>query len=708
MKLEKPAFHSLFLFLFLLFLNGCGGGGSEDGASSTGDGDGGSTNGTTFTKINGPLKGRYFASTHLNNGKWFDLESGEHGIYFDETIDFDSLEGVTISPDGRELIEIHEKQQDTDSILDPVFTVVYFKDIQTGLVNDQFSQEGSVKRANYSQLSPDGEMVAIMHDPYDDNDETITFITRTGERVAKFKSKAFSIRAFDWLPDGKFVVGDKKAIYVGTVSKNDIKLKQIVSIAHIEGYPVSFKVSPDGKQLLFEMATKEPILFETNTYRYATLHRVDIDGSNLTLVAKSDQDIKESQVNNPLWSLDGKYIFTTPEALASVVIIWDPASDNPYTDNYDPDIVEDAFASSSPGVMNILPKDAREFLLTDESISYPIVAYNKKGKKTPYKVKAGEIDSSAMLVPFVKPLPEQIAPVPPLGGSIVYVRDWYYEGGFRDDEFVLLERNLQSGSDAEAFHIRGEDYHYIRQFDLSKDRSLVALWFDKDSDYQYLMIHEKNGKQLKKYNLSPKQSLGIKLIVPPLFSPQNSDFVLLLFKKKTTHDFALKSVIAVLDWTRGELVLKQTGDIKGAAWMPNGDIVASIGKDLMRFSATGVTFSTPQKLFDTPNIAKDLQVSSDGTKLLFTMSGHIFTSNLDGSDLVQHTAPSTEFERTVLFSPDDKSIVFHKWFRDFYLHFISSSSMYLRIYPEDSSKNQNKAISLRMEDKDGYTIKWLP
>lgn len=657
---------------------------------------------TPLQNVNGVLEGLYFSGTSLNEGEWLNLHTGETGEFFeyDENIPR-GLEAVVPAQDGTEYIELH--------ISDPPFgspsSTLLIKDMRTGLVTDEFTVPGEISSLpRYLKLSPDRQIIAARRDRYDDFNYNLSFFTRTGELIAVFADD--SVSEFDWLPDGRFGYFKAGQLHIGELRGQDsIFGRAVASVNHLDGRPLNLKASPDGSAFVFEMYTDAPIVFETNNYRDATVWRVDSSGENLDLVATmADRNgsISDSpRVNNPLWSLDGKYLMMSVGVSSSSVILWE-GQYSTVTDDYEPIYITDVITANSEGFMYLLPKDTRGTVFLKDQ-SYPAIAYNNSGAPHPYSVSALHIEPGARLVEAVAPLEEFITPVTSaLSGTVTYLKDKTYQDEF-ENKLTVMEYDAASGTERVLFQKSGDDFDDSYYFGISRDKRYFAHWLDNSYDDKHLKVYDNAGTELASYQLlypaDPVKG-GKDLVSPPHFSPQNPELLLYRFIDESDDD---KLKFGVLNWVTGKYVLLYSGDFHSVTWQENGSIVVSTGKDIHRYDLQNGQFNNPVKLFSTPNDAKNINVSIDQTKLAFTMSGHIFWSNMDGSNLTQVTAPpSTGYEYSPTWSPDGTHIMFNK---DDDRYIISAATRNARIYL-DEQKNSDRTRYITEESRRvGY---WIP
>jgi Tol biopolymer transport system component len=691
--------------ILVLLSVACGGGG---GSSNEADDNGGNTDDTTddvhpsLQNVNGTLSGVYFSTTALNEGEWLNLKTGETGAFYEYDDNIPSgLEAIVPSQDGTEYLELYV---DDPSFRETTSTVL-IKDMRTGLVADEFTVTGAITGTPRSlRFSPDRQIISVRRDEYDDFDYRLTFYKRTGEFIAEFDD--LSVSEYTWLPDGRFAFFKAGELHIGELrGPNDIVSHPVVSIAHLDGWPQNLSVSPTKElKFAFEMATGAPILFETSNYRDATVWRVNGDGSDLHQVATmADYDgsiSDEPRVNNPLWSLDGNYLMMSVGVSSSIAVIWEEQY-SPVTDDYEPVYVSDVITAKSEGFMYLLPEDTRDIVFLGEQ-SFPVIGYNNAGAPYPYEISSLHIEPGAMLIEAVTPLEETVVtPSNGLSGSLIYLKDWYEDE--YDDKLTIMRYDTASGQEQILWQIAGENFDDDRYFSISADGQRYAHWNEISYDDKVLRIYDASGQELKHYQLVYEdypETKGKKLLSSPRFSPVNNNLLMYRFVDES-DDEAVK--FGVLDWTTGSYVMMYEGEFDSVAWEPDGSITASINKEIHRFAYQNGSFAEPVLLFTTPNAAKYLDVSADGSKYLFTMSGRIFWCLADGSGLTQVTAPpATGLEYWPAWSPDGLHITFMK---DSQRYVISADSHNLRI-GLNVSNNASKAMHITREG--GSTGYWRP
>jgi len=669
-----------------LLISACGDGGSGDNPPGTQGEITTHENTPQLSAVNGTLRGMYFSSGQNGEGDWLNLESGESGSMFSK-IPRD-LEAIVPASYGTEYLESYGYK-------------IVIKDWQTGLVTDEFSVAGDIaSRASGIRFSPDGKIIGLFRDEFDTFDFRLAFFRRNGERIAEFADD--DVTAYEWLPDGRFVFSQDGSLKVGTLGQESFLVSPLVSLQQIPGSPRNIRISPDGENLVFEMVTGSPSFLSGSNFRNASVYRVKTDGTELALVGTmantTGLSTDEPRVNNPVWSLDGQFLLMSAGVSATAAVFWD-TSYSPVTDDYAPLSISDVIVASSPGFMYVLPNNASDVELLNGQ-SYPAIAHNDGGTPAPYQISTLHIEPGAVLFEPAQRLPETIVTPSEQTGSIIGLDPFEFR-----DAFTVKEYDTTTGEERILIKIENRNYS-PQSFGVSSNKQLFAIWDDQNYDEKYLRIFDNTGTQKESLQMvfynggAGSSTIGIDMQSPPQFSPVNDNLLLYRFLDADTK----VAGFGVLDWTTGKYNYRRNGNYQSVAWAPDGSIILSEGNDIHRldFQASS-EFPNWEYLFSTFNPVDSLDVNKQGTRMLYTMAGHVFHSNMDGTDIVQITAPSVGYELHATWSPDGRNITLVK--DDGWRYIMSADSRNLRIYPGiETNTNRHQYVWGEAASQ----VYWLP
>jgi Tol biopolymer transport system component len=606
MDRHHPHLPSLFSFTLIFLVAGCGGGsGSSD---EPGPSDETNTNDSGVTEVNdfnGDIKGWLFVSDwgvyyDLSNGLMTKLTSGSN---------------VSISPsvDGTEYVETikeyYLKKDPSCHGFSAGIERINIRDIHTNLINDWFEVFEEVWGA--AKLSPDGESIAVDWAdnegcPSGEIDSLLTVFTRSGEVISQSDEE---VGDFAWLPDNRLVYANNGAIYVGR-TKYQVDGEMVNSLEGVTGWPGRINVSPDGSKIVFEMITGRSGIFETVFHREATAWMMNIDGSDLHMLATSnkyddpDTDIDDPRINNPVWSIDGKKVLLTEGYIdgAAVVPVLDMFSE--YVDHYISVPVD------ATGLCYAISSQERGVgLPPDGSLMATIVTKMQGGEHVPL---IADYDSTLMLVPAAVTPPENPGSLPGasdivnrgIGGKVYFVDDAH-------GNTVVYALDLTTGYTSEIVNISNDEHDMFDiAFSMTSDAQYFAYYDYEYLDEKYIRVINASGEEVNAYSMyTNSYDMSPRRIH---FSPVDSNLLLFEYVDRNDDD---KHYVTVLD-RASDTFLKRFTDRQyiNPVWLPSGDLVMwDYSGVAYQVSVTQRSIGEPVKLFDTFGGIYH-NISSDGSK----------------------------------------------------------------------------------------------
>jgi len=302
LKLAEPLGLALLLAL-VLSLAAC-----QDSSQNTGSNTFGlNSNGSNSNQnVNGSPQGWIW---HSRDGYRVDVSTGERDWlhYY-----------MYPRADGREYAHFSTKYKtyDVDSCYFPVTTSAIVIRDSVSLQTTDF-MEVHLRISGPVLLSPDGQTLAAWASPNNEcaNNYYSTYLVildRSGNTLVFGNG---SVQNFDWMPDNRLAFMLEKDGQYKLVIENERNtlFGNVVNLPPLPGSPARFRISPDGKQVLFEVVSRYPTALTTFSFREATIWIMDIDGSNLRKLADTSRQPTYGipRVNQPVWSPDAQNVLMT-------------------------------------------------------------------------------------------------------------------------------------------------------------------------------------------------------------------------------------------------------------------------------------------------------------------------------------------------------------------------------------------------------------
>jgi Tol biopolymer transport system component len=672
--MDRYAYRTFFLLLLLIIMAGCGGGGGSSGPSDD-DNNEPIDPPVTKTDINGDLKGRVFIA---ETGEYLDLSTG---LYTTIASDHHDVM-ITPSPDGTEYVERTksyrmEKDNECYGFLIDIERIA-IRDIHTNLIKDSFELYEEVWGP--AKLSPDGQAIAVdwaneKGCPSGETKALLTVFNRQGQVLSQSSEE---VDSFAWLPNNRLVYAYNGSIYVGAEA-HSVDAGFVQSLSGIPGVPARIRTSPDGTKIIFEMVTGGPMLFETVSYRDATLWMMKTDGSELREFAttrRADDSSVESddpRVNNPLWSIAGDRVIAMEGYFSGVGVAYDDLDLNPNSDFIIVPVDRKGLTYSIPAAENTVT------LPPDGQIEASILVRLENDEVKPF---IESCDDHLFLVPTVDSPDEVPGSLPPstnneinreIGGNILFINE---SGG----DTVVSSLNVATGNMTDLVTLSTDEYdEYDIEFSVSSDAQYFAYYDYVYLDEKFIKLFNANGEMTHNYlmytdnyDYSPHGRLH--------FSPTDSNLLLFEYEDENDDD---RNYVTVLDWNQG-LFIKEftTQQYHDPLWTPDGDIILwDSNNTAYRASVSGTSIGDPVELFSLPESSALHTVNPDGTRMAFEMARHIWTINMDGTDLKQIIAPKTGYETHPTWSPDGRHILLKRKTGNSFgsLWIVASDSQHVRV-----------------------------
>ncbi len=673
----RPLQPCIFIAALLLVLSGCGG---DDGNPPADNGGAPDDNGNPPVSFefdaNKELEGWLFVE---NKGYYYDLSTGlKVQIGSDDATKYH----ITPAQDGSAYVVTIEDASFGEGLSSDWYGVA-IRDMTTGLLQDYFEVSETIYGG--ARLSYDKQYVAAIWrnerggERY--NQEKLTIFDREGNVLGR--SSQSNIGSFDWLPDGRIVYTDGKEIYL-TPGGGFAQGNSIADLSAIPGSIWNIKASPDGSLFAFEKVTKASGWMVSVEYRDATSWLINSDGSNPRLFATSRPNVNDQPSTvNPLWTPDGKSLLITEGFFAGVAIEQGDLDD----------IYDDVFVPATPaGLTYKVPLEYEGIKLPPEGKQEGIRAVfaldGSLSRPEPY----WELISRdfSLIPPYSLPaekrggLPVSDQLNSGLGGKLYYLGE--NEAG-RGSAIKVLD--IASGEEMDQcvyntlvrgfFGSRNVDY-FSDNLGVSKDATLFSVSHYEDSDDETIKIYDRDCQLLQTLQMG---GMRWRDISNARFSPANPDII--VFSARDYNDDKKRKIV-IYNWKTSKRLTYfelQRDDIATHSWLSNGSLLM-LGSDKKIYlsSFDGEEWKEPELIFELPDRPYSMKLSPDGGRVVFRMGRQIWSCNIDGSNLMQHTAASSAYNEHPVWSPDGRYILLQNRTGSFFskMWIIASDAEFVRIY----------------------------
>jgi hypothetical protein len=379
---------------------------------------------------------------------------------------------------------------------------------------------------------------------------------------------------------------------------------------------------------------------------------MDIDGTNQHLLVTSQDG--EPCVNSTVWSPDGKCVATIEGYIGCVTETYDPFS--PGHGRWEP-------LPGAPGGVYVIPSDGESITLPgDASLGVVPIAESVDGNLA-VPVRPG-------FAPRMKWL-SSIPIAPEEKGNLsneALVGHLYFDDDGVDNSSALHVISLQDSTDQILYDLTSSYLDNINDLIyVSRDAQFVSHFCNGSfgscrggSDNAAINIKDKNGQHLSAFPVEGN-SYEMSITGPVRFSPVDTNQVLVPYVDYNEDgDTFADAFVAVIDWSSGEFLRTFNGrEYTTADWTPEGDILL-VGKDGNVYLATksSRTFSDPVEYITSKDTIRNLVVSPDGSRIAYTMNGHIWSSDFDGSNFRRLTGFTEGFNMFPEWSPNSDYIAF--------------------------------------------------
>jgi Tol biopolymer transport system component len=228
------------------------------------------------------------------------------------------------------------------------------------------------------------------------------------------------------------------------------------------------------------------------------------------------------------------------------------------------------------------------------------------------------------------------------------------------------------------------DEYYI-DFSMSNDNQYFAFYDYEYLDDKHIKLFNSSGELIRQYtmytdsyDLSPSGRIH--------FSPINTDLLLFEYEDNNSDDM---HYVTVLNWSQDSFI-KTFSDRQyfDPLWTPDGNIIIwDESNTAYLVQVTDDQIGDPIELFSLPESSAYHSIDPDGNRMVFKMARHIWSINMDGTQLKQITAPKIGYETYPTWSPDGQYILLKNMDDNSFgsLWIIASDAEHIRV--TDSSEN---------------------
>jgi len=399
--------------------------------------------------------------------------------------------------------------------------------------------------------------------------------------------------SFDWLPDGGLLLLGADE----QLYRSDASYNNLQLLADLSGQSPAFvSASPDGQQIAVTLGDRSTL--DNHVWLMA------IDGSGLEQLTTSD--INEDGIG---WSPDGAWM----------VVRWGIAySGAGIPGRACPELM---LVPTDRGTIDVGAPDSSAAIAveryTDGDLGSGVCGFSQAEWRSPQQTlsqRQGQISSGS-------------GANQGLGGALFYY-------GTDGPVTVTLDSGVTTSVPV--------DDSYVHGMPSADGTLLVYTQSEADSGSgEQLTVQDFAGNKINGFSVSG-QWLGY-----PQLSPDDAQIAVLW------SDGSADPVLATVARS-GAQVLGQLANVDDWTWLPDGRLLLVRDTEI---AIADATLSNIETLFETPDPVSDITASPNGSRLAFSMDGHIWTATLQGDDLAPLTV-SASSENSPAWLGDGSQIAF--------------------------------------------------